>query len=394
MAGQGHPDALSSRPLLIEGATLLGPGMPLEEGRILVAAGRIAAAGRAGDVAVPATAERVDAGGLFAAPGFLDLQVNGGFGIDLTSEPDALPALARRLPEVGVTGFLPTIVSSPPEVVAAALAALEAAASADPAAAVPLGLHLEGPFLSPQALGAHDAASIRPPDPAEAAGWSAAAGVRLVTLAPELPGALELIGRLVDRGVVVAAGHSRASADEGRAGIEAGVRYATHLFNAMPPLGHREPGLAGALLADERVTIGLIADGVHVDPLVVALVWRLVGERRFSLVSDAVAALGLPPGRARLGRSEVTHAGRAARLADGTLAGSAAGIDAGLRTLVAAGVPLPGAIRALTAVPAALLGDRERGTLRVGSRADLVLLAPELTVRATYVAGWLAYRVD
>jgi N-acetylglucosamine-6-phosphate deacetylase len=261
---------------------------------------------------------------------------------------------------------------------------------------VPIGLHVEGPFLAPARAGAHRSEQLRQPDPAEAAGWTPEAGVRIVTLAPELPGALDLVAELAARGVVVAAGHSDADASTGRAAVDAGVRYGTHFLNAMRPLDHRAPSLAAALLADDRVTIGLIADGLHVAPEMLAVVRRAAGPGRLSLVSDAMAGLDMAPGRVRLGAADVEVGPDGARLPDGTLAGAVAGLDVGVQTLVAAtGCPVSEALAAVTSTPAALLRLGEgRGTLEVGGRADITLLTPELEVAATLVAGEVAWSAE
>jgi N-acetylglucosamine-6-phosphate deacetylase len=258
---------------------------------------------------------------------------------------------------------------------------------------VPIGLHLEGPYLSTARAGAHRPDQFRAPDSAEASGWSPEAGVRMVTLAPELPGALELIKELSARGIVVAAGHTDADAVIGRAAADAGVRYATHLFNAMRPLDNRAAPLAAALLDDDRVTIGLIADGLHVAPEMIALVRRMVGPGRLSLVSDAMAGLDMPAGTVRLGGSEVLVGPNGARLADGTLAGAIVGLDVGLRTLVAAsGCDLTEALATVTTTPADLLGLAEgHGRLEVGGRADVTFLTEELEVAATLVGGEVAW---
>ena len=261
----------------------------------------------------------------------------------------------------------------------------------DPAAARPLGLHLEGPFLAPERRGAHDAAHLVPPAVEIVADedWSAEHGVALVTVAPELPGALDVVRALVERGVVVSAGHSSATAAEARAGADAGISYVTHLFNAMGPLHHREPGLAGVALVDERLHVGLIADGIHVDPAVVALVVRALGGR-LSLVTDAVAALGVPAGPGRLGSLavDVTPGDLTVRLDDGTLAGSVLSLDRAVRNAMDfGGLDLVDAVRAVTEVPARVLGLADRGTVAPGAVADLVLLTPEGDVVATVVGG-------
>jgi N-acetylglucosamine-6-phosphate deacetylase len=359
--------------------------------RILAVDGRIAAIddGAAGP-AVPSDARRVDVAGLLVVPGFIDLQVNGACGRDITAEPAAMWAIGETLARHGVTAFLATIVSSAPSRVDGAIDAWHQAPAF--AGAVPIGLHVEGPFLSPARAGAHRREQLRAPDAGEASTWTPEAGVRIVTLAPELPGALALVSQLSAREVVVAAGHTDADAAMGRAAVDAGVRYATHLFNAMRPLDHQAPSLAAALLDDDRVTIGLIADGLHVAPELLALVRRTVGPGRLSLVSDAMAGLDMAPGLMRLGDAEVLVGDDGARLADGTLAGAIAGLDVGLRTLAATGCGLDEALAAVTSTPARLLGLGEgRGRLEVGGRADITLLSESLDVAATLVAGEVAW---
>jgi len=371
----------------IRHATLITPDSILEDGAVLIAGGRIQAVGGP-ELPMPADADVRDAAGLLLAPGWLDLQVNGGFGLDFTADPAAIWDVAAALPRFGVTGFLPTVITSPLETVRAAQDVLAGGPPPGWRGARPLGLHLEGPYLNPGKKGAHNPAYLRPPSAAEVAGWSPAAGVRLVTLAPEMPGALEVIAALAGRGVVVSAGHSLATFDEAAAGFDAGARYATHLFNAMPALGHREPGLAAAALADPRAVAGLIPDGLHVHPALVALVWRLLGPARLNLVTDAMAAMGMPPGDYALGDYRVTVDGASARLADGTLAGCVLSLDAILRAFVGfTGATPAEAIATVTATPARLLGLERLGRLAPGCDADLVLLTPDLRVVETWVAG-------
>jgi N-acetylglucosamine-6-phosphate deacetylase len=383
-------------PLYIHGATILAPGAAIPDGAVLVEGARIAAVGPAAAVRCPPGARRLDATGLQLAPGFLDLQINGAFGHDFTAAPEAIWEVGAGLPRYGVTTFLPTVITSPAATVAAAQAALAAGPPPGYAGAAPLGLHLEGPFLNPAKRGAHNPAHLRPPDMAFAANWAPGTGVRLVTLAPELPGALPLVAALVARGVIVSAGHSLATAEEARAGFAAGIRYGTHLFNAMPPLDHRAPGLAGALLAAPTLTVGLIADGIHLHPDTVALAWRAKGPARFNLVTDAMAALGRPPGRYPLGDDEVIVDGQSARLADGRLAGSLLSLDAALRNLIAfTGCDLAAALPAVTSVPAALLGlGPTYGRVAPGAAADLTLLTAELQVAATVARGAVVYAAD
>jgi len=332
-------------------------------------------------------AATIDATGLLVAPGLIDLQINGGFGHDLWSRPEAMWDLARLLPRSGVTAFLPTIVSSPPERVEAAMAAL-GRRPPGPVGAEPLGLHLEGPMLAPDRRGAHDEHHLRPPDPAIVSGWTRDRGVALVTLAPELPGAAAVIRLLCEAGVVVSAGHSGATGEEAAQAVADGVSLVTHLFNAMAPIHHRRPGLAGYTLATPALTAGLIADGIHVDPLMVAAAWRAIGPDRLVLVTDAVAAMGRPHGTHRFDHRTVVSDERGVRQADGTLAGSNLTLDAAVRNLVAfAGCDRERAIRTVTSTPARALGLSDRGRLEPGALADLVLLDPELRVVMTVRAG-------
>lgn len=380
--------------LTIEGATVYTPNRVIERGRVLVADGRIRAIGTAGTLPPVVGARLIDAHGHLLLPGFFDLQLNGGFGHDFTQRPDSIWEVAAELPRYGVTAFLSTIVTSPPDTVRRAQDVLVQGPPSSFAGAWPLGLHLEGPFLNPGKQGAHHPRYLRLPSLPDIVDWSPANGVRLVTLAPELSGAIGVVEALADRGVVIAAGHSLASYAEAQAGIEAGIRYGTHLFNAMAGLHHRRPGLIGALLADERITVGLIADGVHVHPALVKLVWELVGNGRFNLITDAMAALGMPAGTYPLGNFQVAVDETSARLSDGTLAGSVLSLDVALRNLMNfAGCSLAEALPTVTTTPFALLGlDQQKGQIAPGYDADLVLLAPDLTVICTIVAGQIVYQ--
>jgi N-acetylglucosamine-6-phosphate deacetylase len=376
------PDA----PILITGLASLGD--LAGPSAVLIRDGRIFALDADAEAA-EGTATMVRADGLTAAPGFIELQLNGIDGHDFTSDPGSMWVVGDGPARYGVTAFLPTIVTSPRGTVDSAL---DAWRKGTPTAGqpVPLGLHVEGPYLAAARAGAHDRLLLRPPDADEIAGWLDGDGLRIVTLAPEVPGALEAIAQLTGAGVVTSVGHTDADAATTRRAIDTGARYATHLFNAMSSLGHRAPGAPGALLADERVTLGLILDGHHLDPIVTSLVARLA-PGRLSLVSDAIAALGLPDGSHWLGAMEVEVRDGAARLGDGTLAGSVAGVDACVRELARVTGSPATAVEAVTATPARLLGDADRGHLRPGARADLVLLDAELVVRRTIVGGRTAF---
>jgi N-acetylglucosamine-6-phosphate deacetylase len=328
--------------------------------------------------------------GELIAPGFIDLQVNGFGGHDAAGGRDEIAAISELLPSTGVTAFLPTLISAP-VAIGAEFTAGVAAAAESPGSRV-LGAHIEGPFINPSFRGAHDRDSLTEPDTASVE-VIASARPRLVTLAPELPGALDAIARLVRAGVVVSAGHTGADFDQGRRAIAAGVRFGTHIYNAMPPVHHRQPGIALALLLDPRVSVGLIADGEHIHPAVCAQLVRVKDPSRIALTTDQTAAAGSPPGHYRLTGRAVVSDGTVVRLEDGTLAGSAATMDDIVRRMAA--VPGMNATRAIamaSAVPARVLGERGLGRIRVGSCADLVVLDGELRVRLTMVGGKIRFQ--
>lgn len=312
----------------------------------------------------------------WVCPGFLDLQINGSDGIDISAEPARIPELARLLPAEGVTAFCPTIITGPPEIRVRALARRLGEADVEPGSAVPLGLHLEGPVISPIRRGAHPERHLRRPAEVRDEGWSRRRGVAMVTLAPELPGAGGLISDLVAEGVTVAIGHTDGRSDRMLEAWSLGARHVTHLFNAMRPFGHRDPGPIGAVLASDDTTSGLICDLVHVHPLAVQLAWKVLGPDRLVLVTDAVAARGtrsFPDG---------------VRTSDGVLAGSAIRLDAAVRNLVdVTGCSVVDAVRSVTATPARVLGLSDRGVLSPGARADLTVLDHRLEVVDVRVGG-------
>lgn len=360
---------------------------------LLAVDGRIMTVGPSEPMTLPTGAQVVDAQGAILAPGWIDLQLNGGYGFDFTANPDTIWDVAARLPESGVTSFLPTLVTSPLETVERGMRALRRRPE-DFLGAEPLGLHIEGPFLNPLKKGAHNPEHLRLPDLAQIDGWTVEAGVRLVTLAPELPGALDLIPALLRRGVTVSAGHSLASYEQALEAFTRGVTSGTHLFNAMPPLSARSPGLAGALLESKGTYFGLIVDGVHVHPALVALALRTRPEGLI-LVTDAMTALGMPSGEYPLADATVFVDETSARLKDGTLAGSILSMDAAIRNLCAfTGISLEEALPHASALPADLLGLTDRGRLKAGARADLVLLDESVRVLKTWVGGELVHTCD
>jgi N-acetylglucosamine-6-phosphate deacetylase len=369
---------------------VITPGGPVEAD-VIITKSVISAVGRG----LGSAPEELDASGLFVAPGFIDLQLNGAHGVDLTTEPERLWEVAGVLPRYGVTAFLPTIITSPPGVPRRALRALSDGPPVGWSGATPLGLHLEGPMLNPCRRGAHPVQHLRPPSATVIDGWTREGGVALVTLAPELDGALEAVRALRACGVVVAAGHTDASAEALVAAADADVTYVTHLFNAMAPFQHRAPGPAGAALADERLVVGMIVDGIHVHPVAVEAAWRALGPQRCNLVTDATAALGPSVGASRLGDRQVHVGPHGVRTADGTLAGSNLSLDQAVRNLIAfTGCAVHEAVATVTSVPARLLGVAGKGAVVTGNDADVTLLTEELEVAATIVGGRMVHADD
>jgi len=329
----------------------------------------------------------------YLAPGFVDVHVHGWGGHDAMAGRAALDGMARALLRRGVTSFLPTAVTAPLDRLDRFAADVRAWLDHAPAnGAEPLGFNLEGPFLSPARRGAHDPSHLRAPaDVPRPRIEALLAGLRLLTVAPELEGALELTRRLAERGVAVSLGHSDANLEQALAGYAAGARSTTHLFNAMSGVHHRSPGLAAAALLNDQVYAELIADGQHVHPALFALINRLKGPERLLLVSDAIALAGTRDGSGRLGSLDIEVRGERATLAGSdTLAGSVIGLDTAVRRMVEAGVPLPNAVAAASRNPLRLLGVTDRGRLAVGQRADLVELGSGLRVRRVMKAGrWI-----
>jgi N-acetylglucosamine-6-phosphate deacetylase len=333
--------------------------------------------------------EQVDLGGGWLLPGFIDAQVNGGGGVLFNNRPDVatLRTLAQAHRRFGTTGLLPTLISDDVQVMRAAIAATRQAISEG----VPgvLGIHLEGPYIAPARKGTHDANKFRVPDAAEIAlAASLDNGVTLLTLAPErVP--LESIRALVERGVVVAAGHTAASYEEARAGLEAGIRGFTHLYNAMSPLTGREPGAVGAALEDRDSWVGIIADGVHVHPASLRVALAAKPRGKVMLVTDAMPPVGADDPSYELYGEVITAVDGVVRNAAGSLAGSALDMATAVRNSVQLlGVSLAEAARMASTYPAQFLNlDDRYGHIAEGHHADLVLLDDALQVRSTWIAG-------
>ncbi|MFB2554757.1 N-acetylglucosamine-6-phosphate deacetylase [Herbiconiux liangxiaofengii] len=328
----------------------------------------------------------VDAGGDWLTPGFIDLHAHGGGGFSFDDGTDAIRSALAVHRTHGTTRSVISLVANPPHVLAASLDAIARLAAHDP---LVLGSHLEGPFLAPARKGAHNVDFLGVPTHHVLKQLLEASEGRLaqVTIAPELPGALEAIDTFAASGAVVAIGHTDADYALTRRAFDRGATLLTHAFNAMPGIHHRHPGPVTAALDDPRVTLELIADGVHVHPAVLALAFAAAPDR-IALVTDAMAAAGAPDGAYRLGTLDVTVADGVATLTGtDTIAGSTLTQDAALRAIVAAGVDPVAAVTALTATPARVLGRPDLGRLRPGLAADLVLLTHTFHVRHVWAAG-------
>ena len=346
---------------------------------------------------IPSGVRVVDFGDAVLAPGFLDIHIHGGAGHDVMfADASALSAVEQLLSRHGVTGYFPTTVTVPLDQIYSALErladAIEAGSLEDGSRrgrARPLGIHLEGPFLSHLRRGAHPLDNLlRPTLETFNRLWQAARGhIRIMTIAPELDGALEVIIEAVRRGVCVSLGHSDADLKSTRAGVAAGARHATHTFNAMRPLDHREPGIIGEVLTDPQLSADIIADGIHLDPAIVQLFLQSKGPDQAVLITDAISATGMPDGRYRLGTFEVeVKNGRC--LVDGKLAGSVLTMDRAVRNVMEfAHWDLQQTLRLATLNPARVAGLANRGKLAAGAEADFVVLSPSGEVRNTIIRG-------
>lgn len=326
-------------------------------------------------------------------PGFVDLQVNGAFGVDVASESQRLPELSRALLSTGVTSYLPTVISSPEGLYEEALPAIGAAAEGSSIGAEVLGVHLEGPFINLQKRGAHAAAYVVRPDTELLAHLLDLGPVRMVTLAPELEGAEKLMSLAANRGVVVSAGHSDIAFEPAYGALDGPVAGVTHLFNAMSAMHHREPGLPGAAFAHPRAVCGLIADGLHVHPEMVGLAFRMLGPDRVCLVTDAIAATGMEDGEYRLATRTVYADGGVPRLGSGSIAGSVLTMREAFKNILAfTGCTVPEAARMASTSPARLVGEgRRKGRLVPGYDADVTVLAPDLSVEDVWQRGKRTY---
>jgi len=378
--------------IALTASTLLTPVERIEQPIVLLEGNRIVDVHSRQSSTIPTGARVVDFGDAVIAPGLVDIHNHGGAGHDvMEADPAGLPAIERLLLSHGVTAYLPTTVTAP---LAKTLEALQRLADAIEAAgkaerAQPVGIHIEGPFLSHARRGVHPPKDLLPPtvETFEKL-WQAARGhIRLMTIAPELDGATEVIKEAVRRGVTVSIGHSDAELKTARAAVDAGARHATHTFNAMRPFTHRDPGIIGEVLTDSRMTADIIADGVHTDPSVVRLFLQAKGPEGAVLITDSTAATGMPAGHYKMGAFEFeVKDGKC--MANGVLAGSVLTLDRAVRNVMQfAEWDLQRALRPASMNPARVVGLDGRGVVKAGAIADLVVLSPQGEVRTAIVGG-------
>jgi N-acetylglucosamine-6-phosphate deacetylase len=376
---------------------LFSPLDVIDDAVLVIEGGVISIVGARADVSLPLGARVIDFGDAVLAPGLIDIHIHGGAGHDvMEGSDDSLAAVERLMTTHGVTSYCPTTVTAPVDATLRSLDALgkavevAATGNGDGTRARPLGVHFEGPFLSHAKRGVHPPALLQPASrELFERMWQAAGGhVTVLTIAPEIEGALDLIAEADRRGVCVSVGHSDAKLSQAQAAIAAGARHATHTFNAMRPLDHRHPGLLGAVLTDRALTADIIVDGIHVDPVMVDLFMRAKGIDGAVLITDAISATGMPDGTYMLGGFPVqVHDGRCEF--DGRLAGSVLTLDRALRNVVKfTGASLQDAIRMATLNPAKVLGlQKQKGILSVGADADITVFSPTGEVMRTIVGG-------
>ncbi len=381
--------------IVLSASRLYSPQEEIQHPLLFLEDGRISAVGSRDQLEISPKARRIDLGDATLAPGYVDVHMHGGAGLDvMRASAGDLPRLHQFLTQHGVTGYFPTTVAAALDQTCSALGrladAIDAAGkSSTTDGAIPLGIHLEGPFLSHKRRGVHPPEFlIEPTVTAFDRLWQAARGhVKMLTIAPEIPGALEVIAEAARRKVCVSLGHSDATLDAAHAGVRAGARHATHTFNAMRPLDHRDPGLLGEVLTDDRLSADIIADGIHVAPEVVKLFLNAKGSDRAVLITDATAAAGMPDGHYQLGPIQVeVKDGRCTN--NGKLAGSVLTMDAAVRNAAAfANWSLQDSIRAATLNPARATGLSHHGSLVAGAEANIVVLGTQGDVRRTIVRG-------
>lgn len=376
----------------LRGARLIDATLDIPHGDTSINGARIQYVGHSSE----AQEQVIEADNMIVMPGFIDVHTHGGGGFNLhTNEANQIGAYARWAPTTGVTAFLIAVVGTPGSLPEAQLEAAITAINHFETGAEPLGIHLEGPYISADKRGAHLPSWLRSPDRAETERVLALTDgyLRVVTLAPELPGAAEMVSRLIDAGIIVSIGHTDATYEQAQAAIDLGITHATHCFNAMRPLHHRHPGPLAAIAQAEQVRGELIADGVHVHPAAMEALVKLLGPRRVIVITDALSAAGMTTGTFDFAGQPAQVVSGVARLADGTITGSVLTMDQALRNMLSmTRVSLQEAVGMLTLNPAHAAGVAERkGRLLAGYDADLLILDSSLTIQATICRGTLTY---
>jgi N-acetylglucosamine-6-phosphate deacetylase len=369
----------------IHGGTLITPDGPTG-GHIHLQGGKI--------IAVAPTDDAIDTNSSIVSPGLIDIQTNGGWGHDFTADPSTIWEVGAMLPSTGVTAFLPTIVTAPYEVSREAIAVVSAGPPADYEGASVLGLHIEGPWISPDWKGAHIQEHLRSPDKDIAAEWAVSGAVVMVTLAPELEDATEVANILSRSGVVVSAGHSGADYSTAESALDGAWGAVTHLYNQMSGFDHRAPGLVAAALNSDR-PCGVIVDGLHSASGALQLGWNRLGPDRMILITDSMAATGLGEGSYSLGDLDVTVGPDGPRTPDGRLAGSVLTMDAAVRNLSQwTTATFPEAVTSASTTPAETIGASSRGRLEHGADADIAIFDPDGNVEFTLIGGRVVYEAS
>jgi N-acetylglucosamine-6-phosphate deacetylase len=390
-----YDEVLLMTTTLLHAGRALTPSAELPDAAILIRDGMIEAIGPRSGVSLPAGAREVDASDKIATPGFIDVHIHGAGGHDVMEATEhALHIVSKTLAAHGTTSFLATTVTANSDTLCRSAEGIASYMAlqyqADDSRAEILGIHFEGPFISPARPGVHPLEWIRLPSADLLAKFIEAAGghAQLLTLAPELLGALPCIDAARNAGLVVGMGHTDATYEQARAAIAHGVHHAIHVYNAMRPFSHRDSGVIGAVLTSPEVTAELIADGVHVEDIAMKMLLQAKGPGGVILISDGLSATGMPDGKYMLGEIEVTVSGGVCRNSKGKLAGSTLTLDRALRNIVNLGVPLADALRMLTLNPAKLLGiEFKKGSLRPGADADILLLGQGLQVAQVFTRG-------
>ena len=381
--------------IAIDGGTVLTPRDKFSPGRIIIDGKSIVEVGSPRDVPVPASAERIDATPFFVTPGFIEPHIHGCGGTDvMDGSHEALNVVSRIVARHGTTSFLPTTVSSPPDILTRTVEKIGNVLQHTFEGAQPLGIHLEGPFINTNRRGTHKATHIVAPDLDLLHRWisQSQGSVKLITIAPELDPDHTISTMAEKYGVRVAMGHSNATFEEATAAVGHGVCYAVHTFNAMRSLSHRDPGIVGTVLSDDRVFAEIIADGVHVDPSLVRIFARAKQARRILLVTDATSATDMPDGEYILGPDRVIVNNGVCRDSEGRLAGSTLTQEVALKNFITwTGFSLENAIFGLTENPAHALSLHGKGVIGPGADADLAVFDHNFHVVKTFVAGKLVF---